>query len=208
MKVFAKRERWLRRIPLVALVLASISAVSAQSSSDRLEVDFGGAKILFDKTLIVGRQPKTPSITMPKDGILTLKLPPSVAEGYSPPCKPGFLISLYREVGTKIPLKQNPLLRHLRPVPTQYTGIDKLEYDGNRILDLYQFHSPSLVDSLGDQISFLRQTILRETIRIRMDWQVTPELRLTMIGPFEDCFFENGEAMVGRLHRFILNIIK
>jgi hypothetical protein len=89
----------------------------------------------------------------------------------------------------------------LRPAPTSYPDISKLETSPNRraVLDWYQFERDDLRDYRGDKQSFIN----REAT-VLMDIQLVPDVLVTAAPSADGCFFRDGVALTRHIRNFLL----
>lgn len=201
-------------VAILLAILASTGCVRAETAINRVHLKFGDVTIRIERRLIravlgaPGVRLRDSTISVPAGAVVPIEVPSSVKESELQSCPTSSFVYLINQPAA--PPEQNPGLNNLRATPSRHDGIDKMMYEspGGRVLDLYQFHSSSLVDYSGHQITFYigkrRVTANIATTNI----QVGKDFRVTMTTTPDTCFFQSGERIVGKLRQFVFDRIE
>ena len=207
---FSTLRRRLAKVLFVGFVIPlTIAARADELPPNSVEISFGETTVRLDSGLLLGVGGVAKSLLgskrkfdMPVGSPAQVALPKQVLASFSPPCE---AISSILMIHGAFPSRaDNPLYAGLRPHKTNFEGISKLEAaNGRPLLDLYQFDSDHLRDFWGDQIDFYKSGTL-----IRLNVQITRDLRVELGTSANECFFERGEIFVTQLRAFIVRVIK
>ena len=191
-----------------AIMFITLSPAAAQDT-EMVELRFGRTVVTLDRAIVlsVGNISITPQLrqtqfALSSDESATIKLPAQLLDSFSPPCEPIVNAVLQRQ--TIASIRHQPLFVGLRRTDKLKGNISHLQLPTKETFsDLYEYDSTDLKDFWGEQIAISKTARL-----VRVDVQVTRELRLVFSTSARECFFDRSEVFVRNLRSFILSKIK
>jgi len=202
------RQIWRRYLLALQIMLIAPAPAAAQTAKT-IELRFGTTVVTLDRALVlsVGNVSITPGLTQTQftvssDGSVAIKVPTELLNSFSPPCEP--VVDAVLESATVPSIKRQSLFAGLQTTEKLTGNISRLQFPSKRtVLNLYEYDAPDLKDFWGEQIAFFQTGRL-----VRVDVQVTRELRLVFSTSARECFFDRSEVFVRNLRSFILSKIK